>query len=271
MDFSNSPCEKKGYLSIHIDYREVNERIQADHYPLPHTDALLSKSANARCFSTLYLSKGFCNLRLEPESQQYTGFVVPGRGVFTWTVCPFGIKPAPDAFQRRLEELFQEEISKGHVLIYLDGIIIFTENAAEHIDILLTVLQKLVEVNMCISVKKSRFLDSRIRFLGHQIEGGRVIIDEDRIAAISSLKTPSNRPELLSFLGGVQFLSPFIPDLASLADAFRDLRNLNAKWKWNECHQVAYQEILDSITRENVYAGSRRVDSLGSYSRTLPT
>lgn len=145
-----------------------------------------------------------------------------------WNVCPFGIKPAPNAFQRRLEELLQTVICKGHVLIYLDDIIIFTDSTDLHLQTIFEVFDALRGAGVCISVKKSIFMRPSVKFLGHIVDEARIQIDPDRISALSSLQHPQNKADLLTFLGAIQFLSPFIRHLADYTDAFADLRKKNA-------------------------------------------
>ena len=59
---------------------------------------ILSQGKNA-LWSVFDLEDGFHQMRLAPESRQYTAFVTPW-GVYEWLVLPMGPETAPTAYQR---------------------------------------------------------------------------------------------------------------------------------------------------------------------------
>ena len=74
---------------------------------IPNVQDLLVCLARKNLFSLIDINWGFWNVSLSRESRQYTGFVVPDRGVFQWTVMPFGLKTSPTIFQRAIEKAIQ--------------------------------------------------------------------------------------------------------------------------------------------------------------------
>ena len=86
-----------------IDYRYVNSLMQDDSYQMPRIDETLMSLKGFKWFSLIDLNWGFWNVRIDEGSQQFTGFAVPGRGVFTWCVIPFGLKVSPTNFQKAVE------------------------------------------------------------------------------------------------------------------------------------------------------------------------
>jgi hypothetical protein len=79
-------------------------------YPLPYMDAILNKLKEARYISTIDLKNGFWQVPLEPGSKERTAVTVPGRGLFQFTVMPFGLHNAPATFQRLLDNVLQENM-----------------------------------------------------------------------------------------------------------------------------------------------------------------
>jgi hypothetical protein len=105
-----------------IDYRYVNTLVEDDGYQIPNIQDLLVRLTGAKVFSLIDLNWGFWNVSLDEQSRQYTGFVVPERGVFIWLVMPFGLKISPTVFQRAIEMALRKLIDEGKVSVYIDDI-----------------------------------------------------------------------------------------------------------------------------------------------------
>ena len=82
-----------------IDYRYINSVMADEGYQIPQPMSIFAKLRNARWFTLLDL----WNVKLAPSARRYTGFAVPGRGVFTWNILPFGLKVSLTVFQRAVE------------------------------------------------------------------------------------------------------------------------------------------------------------------------
>ena len=52
-------------------------------------------------------------------------------GSFEWRVMPFGLTNAPSAFQCFMNDIFSDLLDV-HVIVYLDDILIFSDNPADH-------------------------------------------------------------------------------------------------------------------------------------------
>ena len=52
-------------------------------------------------------------------------------GSFEWCVMPFGLTNAPSAFQCFMNDIFSDLLDV-HVIVYLDDILIFSDNPADH-------------------------------------------------------------------------------------------------------------------------------------------
>lgn len=73
-----------------------------NHYPLPVIDDLLPELSKAKVFSVVNAKNGFLHVQLDTDSSFLTTFGAPW-GRYRWTRMPFGICPAPEEFQRRLD------------------------------------------------------------------------------------------------------------------------------------------------------------------------
>lgn len=83
---------------------------------------------------------------------------------------PFGLCNAPSVFQRFMNDIFRDLVTRGFALLYMDDIIIPAPNEKENIARLRLMLKIASEHGLEINTKKCKYLQTRIDFLGHIIE-----------------------------------------------------------------------------------------------------
>ena len=67
-----------------------------------------------------------------------------------------------------------------------------------------------------------------------------------KIHALQDLPTPENHKQLQSFLGLINYLQPFLPNLASKTTF---LREQISQWDWNPSKDVAFQKLKYRICK----------------------
>lgn len=97
-----------------IDYRAVNNVTVVQRYPLPRIDDLLAKISRAKYISSLDLSKGYYQVKLDPETIPKTSFVTHC-GKFEFVRLPFGLVNAPAFFQQQMDIVLQHTGSDGYI------------------------------------------------------------------------------------------------------------------------------------------------------------
>jgi len=124
-----------------IDYRQLNNNIVDNTYPLPIVADLLDSlgsggknKAPPKYFTTLDLMQGYYQIALDEESQNYTTFTTHS-GLYKFKRMPMGLKSSIYVFMRVMNNLFRHLLYKG-VLIYLDDLIIYSDTLEEHLKLL---------------------------------------------------------------------------------------------------------------------------------------
>ena len=97
---------KPDKLRICIDPQDLKKALLRPHYPLPTIEEVATRLSKAKVFSVLDAKNGFWQVQLDKESSFLTTFNTPF-GRYRWLRLPFGIKTAPEEYQRRIHESLQ--------------------------------------------------------------------------------------------------------------------------------------------------------------------
>jgi hypothetical protein len=123
----------------------------------------------------------------------------------------FGLTDSPATFQMMMNDIFQDLITEGVVSVYLDDILIFTNSLEDHRQITCLVLDRMCEHKLYLRLEKCEFEKTKIEYLGMIISHNKVEMDPVKIAGVADWPTPSNKKEVQSIVGFVNFYRQFIP------------------------------------------------------------
>ncbi|KAH9268818.1 hypothetical protein BASA83_009104 [Batrachochytrium salamandrivorans] len=102
---------------------------------------------------------------------------------------PFGLANAPAQFQRMMNSLFRHMISK-FVLVYLDDIVVYSNNLEDHKEHVRQVLQVLKDNNLFCKAEKCHFYQTEIKYLGYIISPNGTSMDPSKISAVQDWPAP---------------------------------------------------------------------------------
>jgi hypothetical protein len=203
----------KRKVRLVIDYRKLNNNTIDDKFPLPNIEDLLGKIGRATYFSALDLASGFHQIEVEPESIPKTAFSTED-GHYEFLRMPFGLKNAPPTFQRAMNIIFAH---MPNVLVYMDDIIIFSDNLTEHLKHLESVFKQLSHFNLKLQLDKTEFFKRELLYLGHVISEEGIKPNPLKLAAIKEFPLPKNAKEIKQFLGLTGYYRKMIRDYAKIA------------------------------------------------------
>lgn len=179
-----------------IDYRKLNEKTVGDAYPLVNITDILDQLGGAKYFSIFDLAKGFYQIPLDPESIPKTAFSGPF-GHYEFTRMPFGLKTAPNTFQRLMDQVLSG-LQGIELFVYMDDIIIYANSIEEHTRKLKSLLGRLKTAGLALQPDKCYFLRREICYLGHVISEDGVKPDPNKIIAVKEFPIPSEKGNLFS-------------------------------------------------------------------------
>jgi hypothetical protein len=196
--------KKDGKIRFIQDYRALNAITRKNRYPLPLIDDLIHRLKGAHYFTKLDVRWGYNNVRIH-EGNKWKAAFCTNRGSFEPLVMYFGITNSPATFQTMMNEIFQDLITEGVVSVYLDDILIFTNSLEEHRRITCLVLDCMREHKLYLRAEKCEFEKTKIEYLGIIILYNKMEMDPVMIAGVADWPTPSNKKEVQSFVGFVNF------------------------------------------------------------------
>ena len=241
-------------LRICIDPTDLNQAIKRPHYPLPTIEEILPHLGNARIFSVLDAKSGFWQVSLDEQSSYLTTFNTP-YGRYRWKRMPFGISSAPEEYQRRMNEALQ---NLNGVVVIADDILVYGEGSNDkealinHDTNLCKLLQRCREENIKRNKDKLKLHLSEVTYIGHLLTNHGLQPDPKKVDAISNLKPPADVKALKRFLGMVNYLAKFLPNLSDMTQPLRNLEKKNVEWEWNSCHEVAFERLKKAIAEAPV-------------------
>ena len=132
---------------------------------MPRIDILFDQLAKAKVFSKIDLRSGYHQINIRPEDIPKTAFSTR-YGLYQYLVMSFGLTNAPAYFMYLMNSIFMSELDK-FVVMFIDDILIYSENEADHAEHLRVVLSRLREHQLYAKFNKCEFWLSVVPFLGH--------------------------------------------------------------------------------------------------------
>ena len=218
-----------GSLRLCLDPIDLNKAIKRQHYPIPSADEVLVNLVGKKYFSIVDMREGFWQVQLHEDSSDLCTFNTP-EGRYKFLRMPYGIKSAPEVFQRRNIENFGDI---ENVQVIFDDIIVSGKSIQEHDTALIALFERAKQLNITFNVDKFQYRVSEVRYMGHILTSSGLRPDPERIRAIEEMPDPTNTTELRRFMGMVNYVGQFIPNLSELSAPLRNLLKKETQWQWN--------------------------------------
>jgi hypothetical protein len=201
--------KKDGKLCPVQDYRALNDITIKNAAPLPLIPELIDKLCGARYFTKLDICWGYNNIHIKEGDEYKAAFKTP-LGLFKPTVMTFWLCNTPATFETFMNKIFKDMIEDGHVIVYLDDILIFSDDL-DHLEHLTReVLSHLEQYGLYLKPEKCIFMQTSIEYLGIIITDGQVRMDPAKLAGITGWLTPQTVKQVQALLGFCNFYRQFI-------------------------------------------------------------
>ena len=152
-----------------------------------------------------------------------------------------------------MNDILKEEIATGHVAVYIDDIIIFTDDLTLHRQLTERVLEKLRKHDLFVKPEKCKFEQPTVEFLGLVVSKNSIAMNESKVEGVTAWPTPTKVKHVQAFLGLANFYRCFIKDFARIARPLTMLTCKDIPWKWEEEQQRAFDNLKTAFTTAPIF------------------
>lgn len=201
-------------------------------------------------FSKLDLREAYVQLEVSEDSRKYLVLNTPF-GMYECNRLMYGVASAPAIWQREMENLLRDIPG---VAVFLDDIRVTAPSRKIHLQRLEAVLERLSKHNIRVNLKKCEFLQDRIEYCGYVIDRTGLRKSMKKIKAIQDAPRPTNKMEVKSFVGLVNYYGRFFKNLSEVLQPLYHLLKDDIPFRWNRKCQKAFNAVKEEIQSDKVLA-----------------
>jgi hypothetical protein len=165
-------------------------------------------------FSTLDLTSGFWQMKLDEHSQPLTTLTIPGKGQFEWVTSPMGLLDCPASFSRLMEAVLR---NIKNVLVYIDDLLVHTATHDEHLNVLEKVFERFHANHLKVNLEKCVFGNQEVSYFGgFTLTPEGIKPGHNKLQAIKDAKPPTTIKMVRSFVGLCNFFRKHIKYFATI-------------------------------------------------------
>jgi hypothetical protein len=174
-------------------------------------------------------------------------------GLFEYLVMSFGLTNAPAHFTYLMNSVFMPELDK-FVVVFIDDILIYSQNEEEHAKHFQIVLTRLREHQLYAKFSKCAFWLEEIQILGHVLSVKGIVVDPSKVKDILEWNPPTTVHQVWSFLGLAGYYRRFIPDFSKIVKPITGLLKNDTKFDWSSKCNEAFEQLKVLLTTAPVLA-----------------
>ena len=150
-----------------MDFMDLNKACLKDSYPLPRIDFLVDSTARYQLLSFVDAFSGYNQIKMNKADQEKTSFVT-SQGLFCYKVMSFRLKNTGATYQRLMNKMFAHQIGRT-VQVYVDNILVKSQQEDDHLDDLKETFDTLRSYNMKLNQNKCAFGVTAENFIGFMV------------------------------------------------------------------------------------------------------
>ena len=134
------------------------------------------------------------------------------------------------------------------VMIYLDDILIYSNNMSEHHRHVKEVLKHLRKAGLYAKAEKCKFHSESVEYLGYILSPSGLTMSDNKVKIIQDWPEPKKVKNIQSFLGFANFYYQFIFNYLDIVIPLTHLIQKDMPWKFNSSCQDAFNSLKKTFT-----------------------
>ena len=130
-----------------------------------------------------------------------------------------------------MNELLRDLINTGKVAVFIDNVIVGTEDEKEYNELVAEVVKRLEENNLYVKLEKCKWKVREVEFLGVVIGLEGIKMEKEKVKEVLDWPTPKCVKNIQKFLGLVNYYCQFIQGFATIARPLYDMVRKDQKWE----------------------------------------
>jgi hypothetical protein len=245
--------KKSGDWRFCVDYRKLNDVTVNDVYPLPRVEDALSRLEGAKYFSLMDLQAGYHQISVRPEDRPKTAFITAD-GLFQFRKMPFGLRTAPQTFQRAMDTILGR-LKWWAAFAYLDDNAVYSITIPEHHERLTLALGCIRKAGFKMKPSKCHFVQTELKILGHVISAAGLSPDPGKLEAVTAFPSPNDAKSLpakikavQSFVGLCSYYRRHVPNFAMVAHPLTELTKQTASFEWGTTQRQSFTALKNALS-----------------------
>jgi len=238
--------KKDGSLWLCIDFHGLNKITKKDQYPLPLISDLLDFPCKARIYTKIDLQHAYHLVRITEGDEWKTAFWTC-YGTFKWSVMPFGLTNTPAAFQRFMNDVFSNLLDVC-VVVYLDDILIYSNDITQHQKHVKEVLKRLRKAGLYAKAEKCEFHSDSVEYLGYVLSPSGLTMSNAKVKTIQEWPESKKVKNIQSFLEFANFYRHFIFNYSDMVIPLTRLTRKDTPWNFDENCRKAFNTLKQAFT-----------------------
>ena len=134
------------------------------------------------------------------------------------------------------------------VVIYLNDILIYSNNMSEHHQHVKEVLKHLYKAGLYTKAEKCEFHSESVKYLGYILSSSGLTMSNKKVKIIQDWPEPKKVKNIQSFLGFAKFYCQFIFNYSDIVILLTHLTQKDIPWKFNSFCQDAFNSLKKAFT-----------------------
>src|SRR5271156_7036998 len=121
------------------------------------------------------------------DGEEWKATFCTNHGLFEPLVMFFGLTNSPATFQTMLDHIFEDMISEGKAIVYLDDILIFSQTQEEHREMVKRAVKILHKHNLFLKPEKCEFERTEVEYLEVIICHNSIQMDPIKVSGVAEI------------------------------------------------------------------------------------